>query len=189
MQSPALPNAPAPPPGVMEIFLSFALVSISGFGGVLAWARRMIVEQKRWMSPEEFNDAFALCQLLPGGNIINFSAVFGARFAGLPGAVAAFLGLMVPPMLIVTAISAAYALYGDIEAVRRILGGVSAAMAGMIVATAGKMAMPVLRKPFGPWHVLMVVVILAIAVLRLPLPWVLAVTVPAGLAAVWWWHR
>jgi chromate transporter len=65
------------------------IVSISGFGGALPWLRRMIVEQRRWMTSEEFNEAFALSQFLPGPNVVNFSVVFGSRFGGAPGAAVA----------------------------------------------------------------------------------------------------
>src|SRR6187551_2247456 len=77
--------APSVQPGVGEIFVSFVKVALSGFGGAMPWSRRMIVEQKRWMTAQEFNEAFALCQFLPGPNAINFSVVFGARFAGVRG--------------------------------------------------------------------------------------------------------
>ena len=52
----------AEPPGLLELFLAFSKMSLAGFGGVLVWARRAIVEQHRWMTPDEFNEAFALCQ-------------------------------------------------------------------------------------------------------------------------------
>ena len=63
------PGAAAPlinRPSLSELFSAFVIVSISGFGGALPWARRMIVEQRHWMSAEEFNEAFALSQFLPG---------------------------------------------------------------------------------------------------------------------------
>ena len=77
------------------------LVSLAAFGGALPWARRMIVERKRWMTKEEFNETFALSQFLPGPNAINFSVVFGSRFGGAPGAAVALLGLIGPPLIIV----------------------------------------------------------------------------------------
>ena len=67
-----------PAPGLLELFLAFAKMSLAGFGGVLAFARRGIVEQHRWMTAEEFNETFALCHFLPGPNIVNLSVVFGS---------------------------------------------------------------------------------------------------------------
>ncbi|MCX7321392.1 MAG: chromate transporter, partial [Hyphomicrobiales bacterium] len=90
-------------------------MSLAGFGGVLVWARRAIVEQHRWMTADQFNETFALCHFLPGPNIVNLSVVFGARIRGIPGAIAAFTGLLGPPVLIVTGIAMLYAHYGDLE--------------------------------------------------------------------------
>src|SRR5256885_11325074 len=67
------PDLPAStPPGLSALFVAFAKISLAGFGGVLVWARRGIVDQHRWMTAEEFNDTFALCHFLPGPNIVNF---------------------------------------------------------------------------------------------------------------------
>jgi chromate transporter len=89
--SPASPPASSPPPAptLLELFLAFALISLCGFGGVLAWSRRMLVEERKWMTPEEFNDAYALCQFLPGPNVVNLSVVFGRRIRGPVGAAVA----------------------------------------------------------------------------------------------------
>src|SRR5215470_11231917 len=94
------PAAAAPRPSIANLFLAFAGVSVSSFGGVLAWARRMLVEDKRWMTAEEFNDLLALCQFLPGPNIVNLCAVFGARMRGIPGAVACLVGLLTPSVVL-----------------------------------------------------------------------------------------
>src|SRR5262249_49709199 len=75
-------------PGAGELFLAFAKMAVCGFGGVLAWSRRIIVQERGWLTPEEFNEQLALCQVLPGGNILNFSIMYGSRCAGLPGALA-----------------------------------------------------------------------------------------------------
>src|SRR5262245_52068582 len=114
-------SAPHPQPGLVELFLAFAKMSLSGFGGVLAWARRSIVDQHRWMTAEEFNETFALCHILPGPNIVNLSFVFGSRFGGFAGGLAAFAGLIGRPMLIATVLAALYAHYGEVEVLRRIL--------------------------------------------------------------------
>jgi chromate transporter len=75
-------DRPAKGPRLPELFVAFSTVSLSGFGGALPWTWRMIVEWRRWMRAEEFNDAYSLCNFLPGPNIVNFSVVFGSRVAG-----------------------------------------------------------------------------------------------------------
>src|SRR5918997_477826 len=109
-------DAAARPQSLGEIFIAFSRVSMIAFGGVLPWMRRMIVEQRRWMTAQEFNEAFALCQFLPGPNILNFSIVFGARCGGARGALVALAGVLGPPVVIVTATGALYAQFGDLEA-------------------------------------------------------------------------
>src|SRR5882672_3721897 len=124
MPNPAVPSgAITDPPSLYELFKAFAIVSLSGFGGALPWARRMIVEQRRWMTTEEFNEAFALSQFLPGPNLVNFSVVFGLRFGGPLGAVVTLAGLMGPPLVIVTILGVLYARFGDVEVLSRILAG------------------------------------------------------------------
>ena len=187
---PAAPQPePAPRPNIAELFTAFAAISLSGFGGVLAWARRIMVEKRRWLTAEQFNEAFALCAFLPGGNMVNFSVIFGSRLRGPLGALAALAGLLGPPMVLITAVGALYAHYGDLPVLRRMLTGVAAAAAGLMLATVAKMARPLFKKPFknraviGP--VIAVVTFAAIGILHWPLPVVLAVIVPVSITAAW----
>jgi len=174
------PAAPAPELG--ELFVAFAKMSLAGFGGVLVWARRAIVEQHRWMTADEFNETFALCHFLPGPNIVNLSVVFGARFRGIPGAIAAFTGLIGPPVVIVTALAILYARFGEIDALRRTLAGVSYAAVGLLFAVSFKMLLPLLRKRDPLALALLAGVFVAVGVARWPLPWVLAAAVPLSIA-------
>jgi chromate transporter len=179
------PDIPAshPPlqPGLAELFLAFAKMSLAGFGGVLVWARRGIVEQHRWMTAEEFNETFALCHFLPGPNIVNLSMVFGSRFRGLAGGIAAFAGLLLPPMVLMTILGALYARYGEIDVLRRILAGVSCAAVGLAIAVVFRMMMPLIRKRDVVGLVLVAAVFIAIGLLRLPLAAVLLAAIPLSL--------
>ena len=154
----------------------------SGFGGVLYWARRGIVDQRRWMTAEEFNETYALCHFLPGPNIVNLSLVFGSRFRGIAGGVAAFAGLVGPPMVIATILAALYARFGEIDVLRRILAGVSCAAVGLLLATVFRMMMPLIRKRDLIDLIILAAVFLAIGIARLPLQAVLLVGVPVSLA-------
>jgi chromate transporter len=173
--------APPQPPSSFELFRSFAFISVVAFGGALPWARRMIVDQKRWMTAEEFNEAFSLSQFLPGPNVINFSVVFGSRFGGAPGAALALLGLLGPPVLIVLVLAALYARYGDVEALSRILGGMASAAAGLLLAMVAKMMLPMVSKgsTFAPF--VAVAAFVTVGLLQWPLPWVLAALVPISI--------
>lgn len=174
------------PPGLMELFLAFAKMSLAGFGGVLVFARRAMVEKHRWMTAEEFNEAFALCHFLPGPNIVNLSVVFGSRFGGIPGAVAAFFGLVGPPAAIVTALAAIYAHYGQIDAIQRTLAGITCAAVGLFLAVIAKMMLPLLKQRDPVALVLLFAVFAAVGPLRLPLPAVLLVSIPISIALTAW---
>jgi chromate transporter len=177
------PDSPiSTPPGLIALFLAFAKMSLAGFGGVLVFARRVIVEQHRWMTADEFNETFALCHFLPGPNIVNLSVVFGSRFRGIAGGVAAFAGLVGPPVVVVTILAALYARFGEVEALRRILSGVSCAAVGLLIAVVFRMMMPLIRKRDLVGLALLAAVFIAIGVLRLPLPAVLLVAIPLSIA-------
>jgi chromate transporter len=157
-------------------------MSLAGFGGVLAFARRGIVDHHRWMTQEEFNETFALCHFLPGPNIVNLSVVFGSRFRGIPGGIAAFAGLIGPPVVVVTILAALYARFGEIDALRRILAGVSCAAVGLLISVIFRMMMPLVKKRDSVALVIMAAVFGAVGLLRLPLPAVLLVAVPFSIA-------
>src|SRR5690349_12398051 len=181
--APNTPAAAAPQPSIAELFLAFATISLSGFGGVLAWARRIMVEERRWFTPEQFNEAFALCAFLPGGNMVNFAVIFGTRMRGPLGALAAVAGLLGPPMILIIAVGALYAHYGELPALQRMLTGVAAAAAGLMLATVAKMARPLFKNRAVIAPVIGVATFVAIGLLHWPLPLVLAVVVPVSTGA------
>ena len=169
------------------LFLGFLQIALSGFGGVLAWARWLIVEQRRWVSEADFLDMLSLCQFLPGPNIVNVSIYVGARFRGPIGSLAAFTGLMAAPMAIVLVLGALYARFGDVAAARGGFVGISAAAAGLVIATALKMAVPLVRRPIAAAFGL--VAFGAVGVVRLPMIEVLIVLAPLSVAVAWFRRR
>jgi chromate transporter len=182
-------QAPAEPPGLLQLFLAFAKISLSGFGGVLVFARRAIVEKYRWMSADEFNETYALCHFLPGPNICNLSVVFGARIRGIPGSFAAFTGLVGPPVVIVSALAMIYARYGEIPALQRTLAGVSCAAVGLVIGVAARMMGPLVRRRDPVAIGFLIAVFVAIGLLRLPLPPVLLAAIPLSIAVTYAMRR
>jgi chromate transporter len=172
-----------PQVGTGALFEGFLRVGLSGFGGVLPFARHMLIEQRRWLTESEFTEVLSLAQFLPGPNIVNVSIIVGRRFQGVPGAIAATLGLMLMPMVIVLLLATAYAEFARIAAVRQAAHGVSAAAAGLVLATALKMARSIRDTP---WQIgIGVIAFVAIGIARLPLLWVLAALVPLAVAIAW----
>jgi chromate transporter len=169
------------PPSLMELFVAFAKMSLAGFGGVLVWARRGIVDQHKWMTADEFNETFALCHFLPGPNIVNLTFVFGSRLRGLPGSIAAFSGLVGPPALIMVVMGALYHRYGEIDALRRILSGVACAAIGLMLAVVFRMMTPLIKRRDVIALLVMVAVFIAIGLLRMPLAAVLLAAIPISI--------
>ena len=166
-----------------ELFFGFLKVGVSGFGGVMPFARRMIVDERRWLTEAEFLDVLSLSQFLPGPNIVNVSVIIGRRFQGVPGSLAATAGLMLMPLVIVLLLATLYAQYAQVDAVRNALGGMSASASGLILATALKLARPIRS---SAWQMAVAAaVFVAIALLRVPLVWVLAVACPVALGLAW----
>src|SRR5664279_3156630 len=185
MSESVAPPSSAVQPSLIELFRAFVLVSISGFGGALPWARRAIVEQKRWMTTEEFNETFALSQFLPGPNVVNFSVVFGSRFGGAAGAAVALAGLMGAPLAIVTALAILYSYYGDLEMLSRILSGIASAAAGLLIAVVAKMAAPMFLSRWKSAPVVAILAFIGVAIMHWPLPWVFVGLAPISVAFAW----
>jgi chromate transporter len=172
-------------PGSWDLFVAFLTVGLSGFGGVLPFARRMLVDDRAWLSEAGFNENLALCQTLPGPNIVNLSVVVGSRFAGPQGAVAAVTGLMAAPVAIVLVLASLYARFGSSGRAQALIAGLGAAAAGLVAATAAKMAWPLIRKRPVSTTPFLILVFLAVGLLRLPLVWVLLALSPFSIAAAW----
>jgi chromate transporter len=185
-ETPPAPPQPAPAaPNLLQVFVAFSVISLSGFGGVLYWSRRMMVEERKWLTADEFNEAYALCNFLPGPNIVNFSVVFGRQIAGTLGALVALVGLLGPPFAIVTFFGFLYAYYGTIVSLQRMFGGVAAAAAGLTLSTSVKMLQPLREERFGTPHVMALAAFTGVGVLRWPIYWVLGVLIPVSIMLAW----
>ena len=168
-----------------ELFLAFLVIGLSGFGGVLPWARRVLVERRSWLNAESFNDVLALCQSLPGPNIVNLSVVVGGRFAGVAGALAAVSGLVGAPVGIVICLAALYERFGAEGRVSGAMAALGAAASGLVVSMAVKMAVPLLRRNPITAGSIVVATFCCVGILRALLPLVLVVLVPIGAAIAW----
>ena len=171
------PSQVAPPRTRTELFLGFLSIGARAFGGVLPWAHRTLVEERRWLTAEDFAHVLALCQFLPGPNVANCSIVLGRRWFGLSGAAAAFAGLMALPFVWVLALAALYTGYGDNALLRSIISGVGIAGAGLFIGTALKLARPIARRPVA--IAIVGACFAAVGLARVPL----LVALPAALAA------
>jgi chromate transporter len=130
------------PIAIAALFIAFLTVSLCGFGGGLALARRIAVEQRRWLSEQEFADIVSLCQFMPGPNIVGIAVCVGAKLRGGIGAIAALCGFIAIPWGIGFSLGALFLEYAHLTILRNILGGVSATAAGLLIATGIRMLLP-----------------------------------------------
>jgi chromate transporter len=166
----------AGPASSRDLFFTFNRLALQGFGGVLAVAQRELVERKRWLTREQFVEMLAISQVLPGPNVVNLALMFGDRFFGLRGALAALGGMLAVPLVIVLVLTAAYAEFSRLAVVSGALRGMGAVAAGLIIATAIKLMATLGRNRLGPplAAIFAVLTFVTIVWLRWPLVWVIA---------------
>lgn len=180
----APPHAPQVRPA--DLFLAFAALTLHSFGGALFWSRRMLVEQRGWLTDQEFVEILAVAQLLPGANGVNLAVVVGYRFARVAGAAAALAGFFGPPLVVISVLGVLLHVYGGLPLVQDALKGMSAVAVGLVIAVAAKMA-PVLGRRLLPWT-FVVLTFVGVGVLRLPLLMVVGALAPFAIAAAWKGH-
>jgi chromate transporter len=173
-------DEPLHTPAIRELFVGFLTLGFTSFGGALPLARRAIVEQRRWLSPAEFTDLLGLCQFLPGGNVINLSVALGMRFHGWRGALASILGLIAGPSLVVVGLGVLYEHTQDDPHIRHLFVGLAAAAAGLLIAMAVKIVLPLWREPAA--LAIAALGFVSIALVRTPLLPTMLVLTPLGIA-------
>ena len=181
--------APRPrPASLADHYFTFNRLALQGFGGVLAVAQHELVERKGWLTRAEFVEMLALSQVLPGPNVVNLALMFGDRFFGLRGALAAVGGMLVVPLVIVMALTAAYAQFSHVPMVAGALRGMGAVAAGLILATAAKLAGSLRTSRLGAplAGAFALATFATIALLRWPLVGVIAGLGSVAVALAWW---
>jgi chromate transporter len=156
---------------------------MSGFGGVLPWARRTLVEREKILTSEEFSAILGICQIVPGPNIVNLAVCIGSRFGGARGALAAVLGLTLGPISIVMLLAVLYEHYSYLDSVKGVLRGISAVGVGLIAYTGIKMLKDEFRYP--AMFIVVIVTILAASYFHLGLGWVVLISSPLALVLAW----
>jgi len=160
----------------------FNRISISSFGGGLsAWSRKVIVEDRGWLNDEEFLSALTICRVMPGANQINLAIYVGAKLRGPWGAFIAVFGLCCIPVLITLGLAVVYFKYHHEPSLQRVLQGMAAAATGMSLSMGFKTGGRYLHQPIA--LTLALAAFLASGVFHLPLLLVLSILVPLG--ALW----
>ena len=181
--SDALPAAHRPHVTAWALFLTFSKITLSGFGGMVFWARRVLVERQCWLTEQEFVDLLALGQLLPGPNVLNVTVMVGYRCAGWAGAAAAVTGFLGWPCLLVVALGMLHQRYGTRPLVQLALTGMAAVSAGLLLASVVKMT-TVLPRHWRPW-LFAGLAFVGVGVVRWPLLAVLGALAPWAIILAW----
>ena len=191
--TPQPPSLPTPsqrpaPRSPWELCRLFNRMALQGFGGVLAVSQIELVERTGWLTREEFVETLSVAQVLPGPNVCNLALMVGDRYFGWRGAFAALAGMMLVPLLIVMALAVAYDHWAHVPAVSGALRGMGAVAAGLVIATALKLAVALRANPLGLPLCLAVgsVTFAAVALARLPMVWVVCGLGSLAIAAAWW---
>lgn len=163
--------------------MGFLILGMTSFGGVMPMARRMLVEQRRWLTAEQFIEILGLCQFLPGGNIINVSVAVGLKFRGVAGAFAAAGGLIAAPTVVVLLLGMVYDRFSDDPHLQHLFAGLAAAAAGLLVSMAVKVARQVRGDRLA--IVIALASFVVIAILRVPLLTAMLILTPLSVFIMW----
>lgn len=176
------------PASVRQLFWAFSWLALQGFGGVLAVVQRELVEKKQWLTPDEFVEDWAVAQIMPGANVVNLALIVGDRYFGWRGALAALAGMLALPLLVVLALTVTLSGVAHQPAVQGALRGMGAVSAGLIAGTGLKLITSLRGNVMGvlACAILATLTFIAIALLRIPLVWVL---LGLGLPATAWAYR
>ena len=166
-------------PSRAELFLGYAKMGLLGFGGVAAWSRHVIVEERRWLTEREYAEILGLGQILPGPNVGNASVMIGRRFHGLAGSLLATSGLYIGPLTVLMGLALLYDNFAEAPGVASFMHGIAAAAAGMVIATALKMGQNL--RPPPELIAIGVAALVAAAFLRLPLLLIVFSLAPLGI--------
>ena len=183
MNTEVLPAEQITHPTSRELFAGFMKLGLMGFGGVLPLAHQMVVEDQKWLNTEEFTHLLGVCQILPGGNIINMAVAIGYEFQGVKGAISAVLGLIFAPTVIVILLYQLYAQFQNIPVIQHMIQGLAAAAAaGLLFAMGLKMLKPILKSYLTIFTIALTIVFMLIV--KIPLALTLLILVSINVAVL-----
>jgi chromate transporter len=175
------------PTSLSDLFWSFTVLALQGFGGVMAVVQRELVERKRWLTQEEFVEEWAVAQIMPGPNVVNMSLMIGGRYFGLRGALVAMAGMLAFPLLLILILAMLHSYFADSPAVAGALRGMAAVSAGLITATGLKLIVALKHHPLPLALSLAIAAtgVMFVVVLRMPLLYTLLILGGLGCAMTW----
>lgn len=125
-------------PSLPQLFLSFLRLGATAFGGpaMVAYIRKMVVAQKRWLDEASFRDGVAFCQMVPGATAMQTTAYVGLRLRGVTGAVVSFVGFGLPAFSFMLVLSILYMRTQSLPAVVSVFNGLQTIVVAIVANAA-----------------------------------------------------
>ena len=131
----------------LQLFLSFLQVGMFSVGGgyaAMPLIQSQVVEQHGWLTMQEFTDLITIAEMTPGPIAVNAATFVGTQIAGIPGAIVATLGCILPSCIFVTGLAYIYTKYRSLS----ILQGTLASLRPAVVAMIAKAGVSILISAF-----------------------------------------
>jgi chromate transporter len=164
-------------------WIFFQIGALSFGGGLAAWVHREVVLKRGWMSETEFLTGLALCQVLPGVNVVNLAVHIGQRLRGAVGALACTIAIVVVPFFAVIGLATVYDQIKDIEWIHDFLDGVAVSAVGLLVSVALRSVRGTFKN-IAP-YVAAIALIVLVGILRWPMIPVVLCVAPLSVLAAW----
>lgn len=174
---------------LLKIFLSTLYLSAFTFGGgyvIITLMKQKFVDELHWIDDDEMLDMVAIAQSSPGPIAVNGAVIIGYKLEGIPGVLAAVLGAVLPPFVILTVISMFYSAFRNLFVVQSLLTGMKAGVSAVILSVVYDMAAGVVK---GKDRVNIAVMILAFAATyfgKVNVVFVILITIAFGAVRTIW---
>lgn len=168
----------------LKLFLSTFQLSAFTFGGgyvIVPLMRKRFVDQLGWIEEKEMLDFTAIAQASPGAMAVNASVILGYHLAGVPGALVAVFGTVLPPLILLSLISIGYSAFIGNEVVKNVLRGMQAGVCAVIIDVVIDMGGRILKSKSIVSVTLMVAAFAAVALFQVNVMLVILICVLVGL--------
>lgn len=166
-----------------KLFLSTLYLSAFTFGGgyvIVTLMKDKFVDKYHWIEENEMLDLIAIAQSAPGAIAVNGAIVVGYKLAGIVGVLTAILGTVLPPFLIISAISVFYQMFRDNFIIRELLDGMQAGVGAVIASVVWDMAAGITKKKEWTSIVIMVAAFIASYVMEVPVVYIVLICIAMG---------
>ena len=168
---------------LLQLFFSTLYLSAFTFGGgyvIISLLKQKFVDQLHWIDEEEMLDLIAIAQSSPGPIAVNGAIVIGYKLCGFPGILVSVLGAIIPPFVILTAVSMAYDAFRQNFVIQSMLSGMRAGISAVIISVVWDMGAGIVKEKDPLRLAIMLLAFLANYVLKIPVIVIILCAAGAG---------